>query len=207
MRIGVVADTHVRDLLPGLPDEVGEILAGVDLILHAGDVTEPQVLDRLRAIAPVVAVRGNHDRGRHGRALPKRAVVRAGGIRIGVTHGHRRLVPELWAGLASLVLGRPLLGGFQRAMRRRFGDVDVVVVGHMHVHMHATVDGALVFSPGAVYVAENDPGFRWDTPRGHLYRRHRSGLPPEAVAPAVGIIETGPDGPTARAIPLQGRRG
>lgn len=207
MRIGVVADTHVPDLHRALPEAVAEALAGVDLILHAGDVTSPAVLDRLRAMAPVVAVRGNHDRGRHGRALPRDLLVRAGGLRIGLTHGHRPLPSELAAGLGSLVAGRPLLRSFQRAARRRFGDVDVVVAGHLHVRMHDVVEGALVYSPGAVYVAEHDPGFRWGTLRGRLYRRHRSGLPRDAIVPAVGVIEAGADGPVARTIPLRGPGG
>ncbi|WP_281412213.1 metallophosphoesterase family protein [Miltoncostaea marina] len=207
MRIGVVADTHVPDLLRALPDEVCDALAGADLILHAGDVTAPAVLDRLRAIAPVAAVRGNHDRGRQGRALPRDLVVRAGGLRIGLTHGHRPAPAELAAGVGSLVAGRPPLGSFARAARRRFGDVDVVVVGHLHVRVHEVVEGALVFSPGAVYVAEHDPAFDWSTPKGRLYRRHRSGLPAEAIVPAVGVIEPGPAGPVARTIPLRRPRG
>lgn len=206
MRIGVVADTHVAEHLPRLPDAVGEALAGVDLILHAGDLTDRSVLDDLRRLAPVVAVRGNHD-GRAGvDSLPRDLLVRAGGLRIGLTHGHRRCAAELAAGVASVVAGRPLLAGFDRAARRRFGDVDIVVVGHLHVPMHRMVGRVLVFSPGSVYAAEADPHFDWGSLRGRLYRRHRAGLAPDARRPAVGIIETGPGGPIARRIALSGAR-
>ena len=63
-RIGVISDTHglVRP-------QALRALRGVDLIVHAGDVGTPEVLDALRAIAPVVAVRGNNDRGRWANAL------------------------------------------------------------------------------------------------------------------------------------------
>ena len=88
MRIGVVTDTHVGEHLPVLPQEVGTALAGVDLIIHAGDLTDPSVLDALHRVAPVVAVRGNHDHDAGHRDLPEHLLVRAGGARIGVTQVH-----------------------------------------------------------------------------------------------------------------------
>jgi putative phosphoesterase len=63
VRIGVLADTHVGEHLPALPPEVLERFDGVDLIVHAGDVAVPRVLEELAEGAPVAAVRGNHDRG------------------------------------------------------------------------------------------------------------------------------------------------
>lgn len=204
MRIGVVADTHVAELLPSLPDSVGRALEGVDLILHAGDLTDPSVLDDLRRIAPVVAVRGNHDEEARIEGLPRDVLVRAGGLRIGLTHGHRWGPAELAAGLVSLIVGRPVIAGFDRAARRRFGPVDIVVVGHLHLPMRRRVGGVLVFSPGAVYTAESDPHFDWRSLRGRLYRRHRSRLPAGACVPAVGIIETGPGGPRVSRVPLVG---
>ncbi len=53
MRIGIVTDTHVGDRLPVLPEEVCEVLAGVDLVIHAGDHTAPGVARRLAELAPV----------------------------------------------------------------------------------------------------------------------------------------------------------
>lgn len=63
MRIGLVSDTHIPEAAPRLPDYVLEPLAGVDLILHAGDVFLARVLDQLEEIAPVYAALGNHDPG------------------------------------------------------------------------------------------------------------------------------------------------
>src|SRR5437667_12957 len=60
-RIGVVADTHCPEFTDRLPDRVFEVLAGVDLILHAGDVNGQTTLEELARIAPVEAVQGDHD--------------------------------------------------------------------------------------------------------------------------------------------------
>jgi putative phosphoesterase len=203
VRIGVVADTHVGEHLPALPPEVAEVLDGVDLVLHAGDLTDRAVLDELGRIAPVVAVRGNHDDEAGIRGLPRDVVVRAGGARIGLTHGSRTKAVELPAAALSLVARRPCLMGFDAAMRRRFDGVDCVVVGHLHMPIHRVVGGALLFSPGAVYVPELDPGFSWTGLQARWYRRFRDRLPPAARVPAVGIIEAGPSGVRARAIPLR----
>lgn len=202
MRIGVVADTHVGEHLPVLPPEVAELLDGVDLILHAGDLTDAVVLEQLGRIAPVVAVRGNHDEEAGIGGLPRDAVVEAGGRRIGLTHGARTKAVELPAAALSLLTARTVLLGFEGAMRRRFGDVDCVVVGHLHMPIHRMVDGALLFSPGAVFVPELDPGYAWSSLPARGYRRFRDRLPPAARIPGVGLIEAGPAGLTARVVPL-----
>ena len=150
MLIGVVADTHVGEHLPWLPREVLDLLDGVDLILHAGDISEPAVLDELGELAPVVAVRGNHDDVPGLGHLARDVVVRAGDARIGLTHGTRRAAVELPAGLLSLAVGRPVLLGFAETMVGRFRDVDCVVVGHLHMPIDAVADGVRIFSPGAV---------------------------------------------------------
>src|SRR5205823_3119708 len=101
MRIGVIADTHCPEFLDQLPATVFEKLRGVDLILHAGDVGGEQTLDRLRELAPVEAVRGDHD-GKLGR-LPLRRLVEVGGHRIAVVHGNRsRLLEEPITFVATL---------------------------------------------------------------------------------------------------------
>ena len=202
MRIGVVADTHVGEHLPVLPPEVAELLDGVDLILHAGDLTDAVVLEELGRIAPVVAVRGNHDEEAGIGGLPRDAVVEAGGRRIGLTHGARTKAVELPAAALSLLTARTVLLGFEGAMRRRFGDVDCVVVGHLHMPIHRMVDGALLFSPGAVFVPELDPGYAWSSLPARGYRRFRDRLPPAARIPGGGLIEAGPAGLTARVVPL-----
>ena len=198
-----MADSHVGEHLPSMPAEVGEVLEGVDLILHAGDLTDLAVLDELGRIAPVVAVRGNHDEEGGIRGLPRDLLVRVGDVRIGLTHGHRNAAVELPAAAASLVAGRAVLLGFAGAMRRRFGPVDAIVTGHLHLPIHRRVAGALLFSPGAVFTPEADPHYDWSGPAGRGYRRFREGLPPEARVPAVGIIEIARREVTARRVPLR----
>src|SRR6185369_13148833 len=79
--IGVISDTHglVR------PQAI-EALDGVDMILHAGDIGNQQVLDTLKDIAPVVAVRGNNDRGEWARGLPEWEVVEVDKVSIYMLH-------------------------------------------------------------------------------------------------------------------------
>src|SRR5690606_32960928 len=84
VRIGLISDTHGR-----LAPEVVERLAGVERILHAGDVGGPEILDELAAIAPVDAVWGNTD-GFALRAVTRESVeLDLGGLRFGMAHGHR----------------------------------------------------------------------------------------------------------------------
>jgi putative phosphoesterase len=71
--------------------EALEALCGVELILHAGDVGGPEVLEALREIAPVVAVRGNNDRGRWARRLPARRTLDIGCVKIHLIHDAKEL--------------------------------------------------------------------------------------------------------------------
>jgi uncharacterized protein len=63
MLIGLIADTHVRDEVPAIPAEILKAFKGVDLILHAGDIYVPDVLDELEQVAPVLAATGDDDYG------------------------------------------------------------------------------------------------------------------------------------------------
>ena len=201
MRIGVVSDTHVGEHLDAMPPEVLELLDGVDLILHAGDVSVPRVLDELRGIAPVAAVRGNHDGGPL-RRLPLDLVVPVGGVRVGLTHGARKGSTELPSGVASVAAGRPVLLGFARTMVRRFRDVDIVVTGHLHMPLDQEVDGVRLFSPGAVHVPEQIPREGGGL-SGWAYRRYRGGLSDDDRRAAIGFIELGPTGLTTRRVVLR----
>jgi putative phosphoesterase len=84
--VGLISDTH------GLLREAAlKALAGSDLIVHAGDIGKLEILDALRALAPVVAVRGNIDRGPWAAALPTTAIAEAGSIGIYVSTTSRSL--------------------------------------------------------------------------------------------------------------------
>lgn len=80
-RIGVISDTHGL-----LRPEAVEALRGVDMILHAGDIGGPEILEELSRIAPVTAVRGNNDKGDWARDIPDRQLVTVEGVRICILH-------------------------------------------------------------------------------------------------------------------------
>ena len=122
--VGVIADTHGL-----LRPEVGAAFAGVSLILHAGDVGGPRVLDALAAMAPVEAVFGNVDDA-HDPALARERVVTLGGVTIHVSHGHE--------------VGRPTA---ERLLARYAGDV--VIFGHTHKAVVVRDGARLGVNPGA----------------------------------------------------------
>jgi len=120
-RIGVISDTHGL-----LRPEALRALAGADLIVHAGDIGSPQVLDALRAVAPVVAVRGNNDRGPWAAALADTEVVEAAGRSLYVLHDVKELDLD------------PRTAGF-----------DAVIAGHSHQPRIDRRDGVLYLNPGS----------------------------------------------------------
>jgi putative phosphoesterase len=192
IRVGVVADTHSPEFMPELPAALFERLRGVDLILHAGDVGGEETLRRLRELAPVEAVRGDHDPNMPD--LPPWREVAVGGRRITIAHGNRsRLVEEPVTLLGTLSLG--LLwpgGGIQRSLRRRFPRADVIIYGHTHRARLDHIEGAVLFNPGAVYMVtaqeaerrlSDHPGwFQWCWLQ---VIRHRRDTP----VPSVGVLE------------------
>jgi putative phosphoesterase len=122
--VGLISDTHglVR------PD-VHTALAGVELILHAGDVGGDDILDELQIIAPVRAVRGNTDPP-DDRRMPPSIETEIGGIRIHVSHGHE--------------VGSPT----PDKLLERY-DADVIVYGHTHKQLIANVGSRWVVNPGS----------------------------------------------------------
>lgn len=96
-RVGVISDTHGL-----LRPEAVQALRGADLILHAGDVGRQELLDELSRLAPVVAVRGNVDRGL--RDLPLTEIVEVGGRLLYLIHILEDLDPAA-AGFAAVIYG------------------------------------------------------------------------------------------------------
>jgi putative phosphoesterase len=132
--LAVISDTHLPRGGRALPGACVERLRGADLIVHAGDFTAADVLADLRALGPPVhAVHGNVDDSEVRRLLPSARVVKAGGVRIAVTHD---------AGPAEGRLAR---------LRRRFAEVDAVVFGHSHMPLHERdeASGFQIFNPGS----------------------------------------------------------
>jgi uncharacterized protein len=99
--IGVISDTHGL-----LRPQAVQALAGVDIIIHAGDIGDPKILRALKRIAPVHAVRGNTDRGDWAAHLPQSLVVEVGGVHLYVLHELFCLdLDPAAAGLAAVIFG------------------------------------------------------------------------------------------------------
>ena len=121
VNIGIISDTHGV-----LRPEALAALVGSDYIIHAGDIGDLAILEKLAEIAPVTAIRGNVDRETWARKIPATNVLEVGGISIYVLHN-----------LSELDL-KPDAAGFA-----------VVVSGHSHVAKVDTKNGVLYFNPGS----------------------------------------------------------
>ena len=202
-RIGVIADTHCPEFIDELPPWVFTALRGVDLILHAGDISAHSTIEALAQIAPIHAVRGDHDQAIEG--LPTTRELTIGGKRIVVVHGQRaRWIEEPNTLLWTLSLGffEPN-SGLPRSLRRRFPDADVIVYGHTHRSHMRRVEGALLFNPGAVHQWNPKTATRRLTQRPGWFEwcwlqvaRHLR----RYEAPSVGILEIDADGIMPRII-------
>ena len=146
VRLGIVADSHVPDRMRALPRAAFEALAGVDAILHAGDVCVQRVLDALAVLAPVYAVRGNRDLVLR---LPLDRELTFEGVRLGLTHGHGGLGRYARDKLLAAFLGY-YHTRFLRQVRGRFGSVQAVVFGHSHRPVNFRMNGVLMFNPGSL---------------------------------------------------------
>ena len=119
-RIGIISDTHGL-----LRPEAERRLAGVDHIVHAGDIGRPEIVDALRRIAPVTAIRGNVDSGEWAREYADTELVRLAGKSFYVLHDLKTLHINARAG------------------------IDVVFSGHSHVPKIQRIDGILYLNPGS----------------------------------------------------------
>ncbi len=132
MLVVVLSDTHIRSGSSSrLPAPAVGWLERADVVLHAGDVVAPEVLDELRSFAPLHAVLGNNDH-QLARLLPATLVVDLDGVSIGMIHD-----------------SGPKAGRAGR-LRARFPRTDVVVFGHSHAPLvQEGLDGQLLFNPGS----------------------------------------------------------
>lgn len=117
-KIGIISDTHGL-----LRAEVLEILKTCDCILHAGDVNKPELLDKLRYLASIYAVRGNND-GDWAEGIAKTLRFNIEGVEFFMTHNKKDVSWEL-------------------------GDTQVVIFGHTHKYFEKMIDGRLWLNPGS----------------------------------------------------------
>lgn len=133
MLIGLISDTHIPDRRIKLPQKVLETFEGVDLIIHAGDITSQSVIDELETIAPVVAVEGNMDRVHGEIDLPPSKIIEAEGHKIGVIHGEvypRGDTQQLYYHALQL-------------------EVDILVSGHSHIAQLEKIKNVILVNPGS----------------------------------------------------------
>ncbi|MBI5831953.1 MAG: metallophosphoesterase family protein [Armatimonadetes bacterium] len=140
MVLGLLSDTHRHGRGLPLPEEVFTAFEGVDAILHAGDLTSFDVLDVLRAYAPVHAVAGNSDPHEVADRLPCALRLEFDGVVVGLTHGHR--------GRGSTTAARAL---------SHFPDAQVVVFGHSHVPCVQTHERVMLVNPGSPTQRRSQP--------------------------------------------------
>ena len=131
MRIAVLADTHVNTL-EHLPKKIIDAISTVDLIIHAGDFTDVQVLKELKRLRRVKAVQGNMDSMELKTVLPVKEIVEIENKRIGITHGS----------------GGPW--GIEERVRKMFESdrIDIIVYGHSHQSQNKVINDILLFNPG-----------------------------------------------------------
>jgi uncharacterized protein len=124
-RVGIIADTH------GLVHpRVADVFAGVEHILHAGDIGGAHVLRALERIAPVTSVGGNNDDGSDGYDVMRLTL---GGVRVLLTH----------------VLPRPRRLGAHVVTSLQQQPADLVVFGHSHLPHNEVIDGLTYFNPAS----------------------------------------------------------
>lgn len=137
-RVGVISDTHIPHFKK-LPEAIWEHFTGVELIIHAGDLSVLSVISELETIAPVVAVQGNVEEDEVIVSLPFKREVMVGFCRIGIVHilgdSHNRV----------------------RVARQEFPKARVVVFGHSHIPWNQEAGGQLLFNPGSATDRRRQP--------------------------------------------------
>jgi putative phosphoesterase len=131
MRIAVLADTHVN-MLEDLSEKIIDALSTVDLIIHAGDFTDVQLLKELKGLRTVKAVQGNMDSRELKVMLPAKEIVEIENRRIGITHGSGGS------------------GGIEERVRKVFESdrIDIIVYGHSHQSQNKVLEDVFLFNPG-----------------------------------------------------------
>ncbi|MFF2482498.1 metallophosphoesterase family protein [Paenibacillus sp. NPDC058071] len=145
MKIVVVADTHMPRSAKALPKRLVAELSDAKLILHAGDWTSEEVYRELARYAPVEGVAGNNDGGELAKRLGFSKIVRCGGFRIGLTHGHLPNPKRTALRNASLAFSPD--------------EVDAVVFGHSHIPLLKRENGLLLFNPGSPTAKRRQPQY------------------------------------------------
>ncbi len=142
IKIGVISDTHIPSKSKAIPAKVFESFKNVDMIIHAGDILDEEVLIDLRVLAPVHVVAGNNDSYELYAKYGSKKIIEIEGKRIGLTHG---------AGY-----NKTCLNAYSEFMDEK---VDCIVYGHSHIPHNETIDNILFFNPGSPTDRRRQPKF------------------------------------------------
>ena len=132
MKIGVISDTHLRELHPEFKKVIEHYFKDVEKILHAGDFVDWSIAEFLSNQKELMAVCGNMDPPLIQKAFPVKRVLELGGFKIGLIHGG----------------GSPF--GIESRIREEFDDVDAIVYGHTHTPANHQGKGFFFFNPGSL---------------------------------------------------------
>ena len=131
MKIGVISDTHLRELHPDFKKAIELHFKDVEKIFHAGDFVDWSIAEYLSSQKELIAVCGNMDSRDIWKAFPEKRIVELEGFKIGLIHGG----------------GSPF--GIESRIRGEFGEVDAIVYGHTHTPTNHQVKNIFFFNPGS----------------------------------------------------------
>lgn len=149
LTIGVISDTHMPHMAKALPRAVvdGFTQAGVDVIVHCGDMLDTSIVPEVEAIAPMEGVAGNNDEWDVIKRFGERKILAFGELRIGVIHGHGAVRRERTPDFAFAQFAHE--------------DVHAVLFGHSHIPLCEWRDGRLLFNPGSPTDKRRQPEFSY----------------------------------------------
>lgn len=131
MKMLVISDTHIPRSAHDIPEAIYKEIENVDMIVHAGDIVEKDLLEKLQSLRPTKAVYGNMDSGALRHILKEKEIIEVGDVKIGLIHGYG--AP---ANLLDTVAGE-------------FKGADVIIFGHSHEAVNVEKNGVLFFNPGS----------------------------------------------------------
>jgi len=180
--VGVVADTHIPDRVGSLHPALASVLTqnGVQLILHAGDLSTLAVIRELEQIAPVLAVTGNRDFLLH-KVLPLEERLSIYGSEIVLVHGH--ISPRIyWTDKVQYLTRGYSFERYQQRLASLYPSARVIVFGHTHHPENHWVGEQLFFNPGAVSHGD----YLDRTPYYGLLKFYKGGRIDAAINPLMG---------------------
>ncbi|MDR3574215.1 MAG: metallophosphoesterase family protein [Anaerolineaceae bacterium] len=147
--VGVLADTHIPDRVTEIHPEIIPTFqaAGVELILHAGDICAPAVITQLEQVAPVEGVRGNRDWVFY-RKLPLLRELKLAGLPVVLTHGHGNFI-NYWIDKWYYYSEGYRLERYHRYLKRTAPQARVIIFGHTHYAENFWSEEQLFFNPGS----------------------------------------------------------